>query len=149
VTELADMVLFLHALSTSGMTGLIWFVQIVHYPMFAAVPPERFAAYAREHQQRTTRIVAPVMLVELVTATAIALLGLSANATLAWIGLAPLAAIWLSTAAVQMPLHQRLERGFDPGAVRALVRSNWGRTAAWSTRLPLALWMLKAGAAAG
>ena len=30
-------ILAAHAASTLAMTGLIWFVQIVHYPLFAAV----------------------------------------------------------------------------------------------------------------
>jgi sterol desaturase/sphingolipid hydroxylase (fatty acid hydroxylase superfamily) len=60
--------------ATWFMVGLIWFVQVVHYPLFAAVPAgEPFAAYHRQHVRRTTWVVAPVMLVELVTAVALLL----------------------------------------------------------------------------
>ncbi len=30
-------VLYLHAAATIFMTGLIWFVQVVHYPLFSEV----------------------------------------------------------------------------------------------------------------
>ena len=56
-----------------------------------------------------------------------------------WAGLALLAVIWLSTALVQVPLHRRLQGGFDAAAHRRLVRTNWLRTAAWTLRAALAL----------
>jgi hypothetical protein len=48
----------------------------------------------------------------------------------------------VSTFAVQVPLHARLAAGFDPQAHRRLVLTNWWRTAAWSLRSLLALWIL-------
>ena len=53
-------VLYLHAASTLSMVGLIWFVQVVHYPLFARVE-QGFIAYEQIHQQRTTWVVAPLM----------------------------------------------------------------------------------------
>lgn len=40
------MILLLHTFSTIFMTGLIWFVQVVHYPLFAAVGREAAAPYS-------------------------------------------------------------------------------------------------------
>ena len=51
--------------STLFMTGLIWCVQLVHYPLFARVGEGTFSAYEQDHQRRITWIVMPVMLVEL------------------------------------------------------------------------------------
>jgi hypothetical protein len=47
---------------------------------------------------------------------------------------APLCFNWLSTWRIQIPLHHRLAKGFDPEVHRRLVATNWGRTAAWSIR---------------
>lgn len=66
-----DAVLVAHA--TWLMTGVIWTVQIVHYPLFAGVGPDRFLDYARAHTARIIRLVAPVMLVELATGAWLAL----------------------------------------------------------------------------
>jgi len=122
------------------MVGLIWFVQVVHYPLLAQVGRDEFVEYERRHQQRTTWVVAGPMLGEAATAVALAvnepaLLRSAPYST----ALALLPIIWLSTALLQMPLHAALSRGFDPALVRRLVRSNWIRTIAWTARAALLL----------
>ena len=62
--------------------------------------------------------------------------------TLAWIGVALLAIVWISTAALQVPAHTRLLTGLDGSVVRRLVASNWIRTIAWSARAIVAIAML-------
>jgi hypothetical protein len=61
---------------------------------------------------------------------------------LAWSGLALLGVIWLCTGLIQVPLHQRLEKGFDAVSHRRLVTGNWIRTIAWSLRGLIAIGML-------
>ena len=61
----------LHMFSTLAMVGLIWFVQVVHYPLFSSVGQSPFPEYERLHQKRTTLVVAPLMLIEALTATLI------------------------------------------------------------------------------
>ena len=63
-----EVLLLTHAAATLVIVGVIWFVQIVHYPLMARVSASEFAAYEREHQTRTTFVVAPTMLIEAVTA---------------------------------------------------------------------------------
>ena len=53
-----------------------------------------------------------------------------------------LAVIWLSTALIQVPLHQRLGGGFDAEVHSRLVTSNWIRTVAWTLRGLLAVHLL-------
>lgn len=128
----------LHLLATGFMTGLIWFVQIVHYPLFAAVGEGSFTEYERRHLQRTGAVVGPPMLMEAACAVWLALSG----AMLAVIGLALLTIIWASTWGRQVPLHHRLALRPDSGDIRHLVASNWVRTIAWTARLPIALALL-------
>lgn len=140
--------LLVNAAATLFMTGLIWFVQIVHYPLFASVGSAGFAAYSSSHQRRTTRVVAPAMLLEAIAAAWLAWsIPPGVPAWMAWSALALLGAIWLSTALLQMPLHHRLAAGHDPGAIRRLVRGNWFRTAGWSLRAALAIAMLASSVA--
>ncbi|MEM7048791.1 MAG: hypothetical protein AAF604_03990 [Acidobacteriota bacterium] len=131
------MIALLHAGATVAMAGLIWFVQIVHYPLFGAVPAEASRRYAVEHQRRTGWVVGPLMLLEL--GTAIALVVAAPGDPLHWLGAGLLALIWGSTAVVQIPLHRQLILGHDRATVDRLVTSNWLRTLAWSLRAPLAL----------
>lgn len=144
----AELVLTAQAVASGAMCGLIWFVQAVHYPLFAVVGDERSRDYAVEHQRRTTPVVLPFMLVELVTASIVAVwppAGIGRGP--AFLGLALVASIWLSTFLVQVPLHGRLAgEGHSPPLVAALVRGNWLRTIAWTARAILAVWMLRAAA---
>lgn len=134
-------VLVAHALSTTMMAGLIWFVQIVHYPMFARVGAEGFVRYAIEHQARTTVVVLPLMLVELVTA---GWLAFALGSAMAWAGLVLVALVWASTFFVQVPIHAKLGAGFDAVLARRLVLTNWVRTGLWSARAYLSIALLAA-----
>lgn len=136
----------MHAAATVAMAGVIWFVQVVHYPLFKWIAPERFVDFESEHRRRTAWVVAPLMLIELATALALVLRPPTGGPR--WIpgaGLALLVVVWLSTFAVQVPLHEKLNHGFDAAVHRRLVRSNWLRTAAWTARAALALGMLFVG----
>lgn len=140
---LSDTILFLHAFSTLCMTGLIWFVQIVHYPLFDDVPEDGFAAYERKHQQRTTWVVAPLMFVELGTAGVLASGFVTAvPSTWAWTGLGLALTVWAATFLVSVPLHAKLQSGKNAEIIRRLVVTNWIRTALWTARGVLAILML-------
>ena len=128
-------VLLAHLGATWFMTGLIWFVQIVHYPLMKLVGRDGFVEYSRRHQANTSLVVGPLMLIEVVTAAL--LLDQDAQLRVSWLFWAScglLVVVWLATALWQMPLHQQLLSGYDEGRIRALVRSNWIRTFAWTGR---------------
>jgi len=135
--------LLLNLASTVAMTGIIWFVQVVHYPLFASVGAEGFARYEALHATRTGWVVAPLMVVEL--ATALALLApawrpATIGPVSAWIAAGLVGIIWISTAFLQVPLHDRLAGGFDAGVVARLVATNWIRTVSWTARSGIVLW---------
>lgn len=132
--------LLLHAAATLAMTGLIWFVQLVHYPLFPYAASGDFSRFAADHQRRTGWVVVPLMFSEAAAAT---WLLLAHGSGIVWAGWLLLGSIWLSTAAIQVPLHRRLARGFDAPAARRLVMTNWWRTAAWTARSGIALQLLR------
>src|SRR4051812_47184292 len=87
------LVLLLHAAATWTMVGIIWFVQIVHYPLFARVGAAQFPAYEGAHSSLTTAVVAAPMLIE--ASTSVLLVWqrpASISPVLAWSGLALVAA---------------------------------------------------------
>jgi uncharacterized membrane protein len=128
-------IVVLHAAATGMMIGIIWFVQVVHYPLMALVGRDGYPAYQAAHSRRTTFVVMPPMLVELATGVWLALRPAPwLSASTAWTGLALLAVVWISTCFLQVPQHRRLEGGFDPAAHRRLVRGNWIRAFAWTLR---------------
>ena len=127
-----EWLLSVHYAVTWALVGLIWTIQMVHYPLFAQVGPEHFVAYHRRHTREITLVVGPLMLAELATAVLLVLEGNRDPWLLASLPL--LALIWISTGFVQIPLHNTLTTGFDAHAHRRLVTTNWWRTAAWSAR---------------
>lgn len=136
------LVFLLHLLSTLGMVGVIWTVQVVHYPLFAGVGSDGWSAYEAQHQSRITVIVGPAMVLELVTAVWLVLDRPEAFPPWAVVlGAALVGLIWSSTAFVQVPLHNALGEAFDDDAHARLVATNWVRTLAWSARGVLVLWL--------
>ncbi len=140
---MAEIIVLVHLAATLFMVGVIWFVQVVHYPLFAGVGRDGWVGYAGLHVRRTGWVVGPPMLVEAVSAVGLVFVR---PATIppgwVWLGLLLLAVVWLSTSLVQVPRHRRLEHGFDAGAARSLVVSNWVRTTGWTVRGALALAMV-------
>lgn len=135
-----------HAAATWFLAGLGWVVQVVHYPSMARVAHDTFPTYHAEHSRRIGAVVVVPMLVEAITALALAVrtpAGIPRAAAGAGVGLVVL--IWLSTAFLQVPAHRRLAHGFDPAVHRGLVRGNWIRTLAWSARAILAGWLVGLG----
>ena len=139
-----EIILAAQALASAAMCGLIWFVQMVHYPLFAHADTTHSPDYPDENQRRTAPVVIPPMLIEAATAAIIAVNPPPAIGQLAALaGLVMVAALWLSTLLFQMPLHGKLKHdGHSPATVAALVQSNWLRTILWSARAVLAVWML-------
>lgn len=136
-------VLLANAASTLALTGLIWMVQLVHYPLLASVGAAEFPAYHAAHARRISWIVAPLMGVELLsTGWLVVFRPEELPATAVWVGAALVAFVWGVTAVVQVPQHARLARGRDPAVLRSLVRLNWLRTLAWTARAALVVWML-------
>ena len=137
-----EFLMLLQLASTLAMVGLIWFVQVVHYPLFSKVGPSDFPGYEQSHQQRTTVVVAPLMLTEAFSAAALIWLrpaGVSLSVSIG--GLLLVGLLWASTFFWQVPAHERLSRDFDAKVHRRLVASNWFRTVAWTVRGVLVCWM--------
>ena len=135
--------LLAQAAATLFMTGVIWIVQTVHYPLFAHVGRDEFRGYAERHQRRITPVVGIAMPVEAVTAVLLlAFPPAGVEERLLVLGAILLLPIWLSTAVLQVPAHRRLSAGYDDRTVSKLVTTNWLRTALWSARSVLILVVL-------
>ena len=126
--------LTLHAAATWFMVGVIWLIQLVHYPMFAFLDRAKFKRSHAFHSKVTTCIVMPAMLLELALSAVLVWRDGLAN----WpapAGFALVALLWALTFFVMVPLHRRLEaEGFDSEVHATLLRWNWMRTFAWSAR---------------
>ncbi len=136
--------LLINAASTLLMTGVVLFVAIVHYPLFAGVGREVFPAYSLSHASRTTIVVAPLMLIEAMTSVLLLVPAIAGRApgVLEFTGVALLVPIWGITFLLNVPQHARLAKGFDSSVHRALLRTHALRTLCWAGRAVVVLLML-------
>ena len=127
--------LILINLSLSALlAGLIWTIQVVHYPGFLGVGSEGFPAYQQQHMRTISYVVIPLMLCELV-ATVFLIAHQPSPPTEIYVATAMVVIIWATTMFVSSPLHGKLvSQGYDPEIIERLVTTNWIRTAAWSIR---------------
>lgn len=100
----------IHLASTLFMTGLIWIIQLLHYPSYHYIQFEKFSNYQNFHTNRITCIVGPVMLLEVLSGMYLTILNdWNILWTLNFIGLC---LIWLSTLFFSIPAHNKLSSGF-------------------------------------
>jgi hypothetical protein len=119
--------------ATIFMTGMIWTIQVVHYPGFAEVGRSAFPAYESAHQTRIAMLIVFPWAIQTITALALVIwrpAGVSLWLPVA--GLVVAIALVALTAAIFAPIHGDLSNGFAESAHDRLVNLNWIRTALWS-----------------
>ena len=58
-----DFIFFLNVISAFFLTGVIWTIQIVHYPSFHYIDKLSFVNFHQFHERRISIIVMPLMMV--------------------------------------------------------------------------------------
>ena len=122
------------------MVGVIWIMQIVHYPAFKYVRNSDYHDFQEFHMRRISFIVIPAMFAEILTGSII--LYLKIHLTILFkISFIFLILIWILTGLFFSKIHNELLNGFNNNIGDKLVQLNWIRTALWSLRLILLLWI--------
>ncbi len=132
-----------HLFCTALMTGVIWFVQLVHYPSLIHSERSGFERFALAYQRGTSFLVVPVMLLE--SATAFWLVFFHPRIEpWGWLlcNLLALFSIWICTWVLSMPLHKKLCSGYDSSVIKRLVLTNWPRTILWTSRSLILCYLL-------
>lgn len=128
--------------ATIFMSGVLWTMQLLNYPLLGLVGRDAFTGYETAHNRRFGLVVVPGVLAA--AAGAIGLLAIQPQQIPLWAPACELGlvvAVIVSTAVLQGRQHAALAQGFDERILRLLVRSNWIRVIAWSAAGVLALWM--------
>jgi hypothetical protein len=100
------MILVLQMLFTANLMGLSWFIQVVHYLLFKEVPFDAFKKYSLLHQKKTTLVVAPLIIGEMVTG--IWLFMISEISLIIVVLSILLILIWIVTIGFAVPIHKKL-----------------------------------------
>ena len=107
-------IFWINLASTWFMVGLIWLIQLVHYPLFSYVGSKEFRIFHENHKILIRPVVGIVMIVELVTSGII--IFQIPNGIPNWtaiVGIILLGVIWFSTLLFQIPYHNKLSSRFD------------------------------------
>ena len=115
--------------------GLIWTIQLVHYPSMSFISKDKFPEYHNFHSIRISILAMPLMLAELVTSIMLWYQNFNnAIQTVFLINLIIVVLIWLSTFLIQAPLHNVLSKEKNKEKLSKLICTNWIRTILWTSR---------------
>ena len=139
----SDYYLFvIHLVSTSFMVGVIWIVQLVHYPTFLFIDEQKSNDFQKFHMSRISYIVMPAMTTELFSGIYIyKYSNMAIDSNLFLLSLTILIINWIITALVFVKMHNKLLINYKIEIISLLVKWNWLRTLLWSVRLILLLRM--------
>ncbi|MFZ3231514.1 MAG: hypothetical protein WA160_15005 [Pseudobdellovibrio sp.] len=122
------------------MTGLIWLIQTLHYPAYTFIAADKFATFHAFHSKTITYIVGPIMTIELISGFYI--LYQSHMNIYAVLNLLSIIFIWLATALLSVPTHNKLSLGYSLKHIQFLVSTNWIRTLLWTLRSLLIIYCI-------
>ena len=127
---------YLHLVATSIMIGVIWVIQLVHYPSFHYIDRSRYELFQDFHMRNISWIVFPLMSVELITGILLIQSPTFGYPNkLFFISMVLLVLIWFLTATLFISIHKNLSKGFNKDIINKLVNLNWLRTILWSLRM--------------
>lgn len=133
-----EKLLFLQLIASTFLCGLIWVIQLVHYPTYRFVQENNFKDFQKFHQRWITVVVGPMMLVEL--GIALALLSYGNNPWF-WLNLSSVLLIWAFTFCVSVPRHNQLTEARQTEVIESLIWTNWPRTILWTLRSWGLMWL--------
>ena len=127
-------IFLLNLFLSAYMCGVIWLVQILIYPSFNLAKNNEYHQF---HMTAISKVVLPIMLLELVASI---YFYLTTNSLIALIVLIMLILIWLSTFILQVPHHRAVQSNPSAESISKLISFNWIRTCLWTAKTLLLLW---------
>tara|TARA_B100001109_G_scaffold163738_1_gene133360 strand:- start:29 stop:400 length:372 start_codon:yes stop_codon:yes gene_type:complete len=122
------------------MVGVIWVIQLVHYPSFKYVNESDYIIFQKYHMSNISYIVFPVMFTELITALIILFFG--EKSLFFVLSLICLFLIWVITGVLFTKYHSILKEGKDLMIIEKMIKANWIRALLWTMRLIMILFVI-------
>ena len=135
-----DDLIIAHFTSTSIMVGVIWVIQLVHYPSFKYVKDSDYIIFQKYHMSNISYIVFPSMFTELITSLLIFFSG--EKSFLFMLSMICLSLIWVITGVLFTKFHSTLQKGKDLKMIEKMIKANWIRTLLWTMRLIMILFVI-------
>ena len=133
-----DTLYFIQIVCNSYLVSLVFMTQFITYPTFLHIDKDKFSEYHRKYVNNISFIVAPVMLIELLT---LLLIAYFSKDFLIIKSLILLLVIWLTTFFIMIPSHNKISKIFNKKEINRLINYNWVRTILWSFKLLLIIFL--------
>ena len=123
---------FFQIVCNSYLVSLVIMTQFITYPTFLDIDKDKFSDYHKKYVNIISFIVAPIMLIELLT---LSLIAYFSSDFLIIKSLFLLLVIWLTTFFIMIPSHNKIAKTFNKKEINKLINYNWIRTILWSFKL--------------
>lgn len=136
-------ILTFQSLFTFILTGIVWCIQVVNYPLLPMIDREKFCDFEKKYQRKTSFLLFPFIVLECFFAILLLIVAKEGMCRiLAFALFALLLFVWFSTFCLQIPQHAELAHGFSMKNIKRLIQTHWIRTVAWTLRSLILLWLL-------
>ena len=115
------------------MTGIIWLIQLIHYPSFSFIDKNMYSKFQTFHMNRISFLVGPIMILELLSGFYL-LLFFYSESNFFVINFILNILILTMTIIVFGTIHKKLIEGFKFSLFAKLISMNWIRTILWSMK---------------
>lgn len=135
--DILFLILLVQVLTTWTLLGILWFVQVVHYPLFRRIK-ENFVQYERANLRKTAALLLPLLFIDLITNVMLVIsLEKGPYTFLISFALAMNIITWFSAFFFQIEQHHELSMHFSKNIIHKLVKTNWVSTIAWTVKAAL------------
>ena len=121
---------------TGYLVGLIWLIQLIHYPAFRHIEESRWGQFHQAHSAVMGWLAGGPMIISLLVG---GWLAYAAGDVRQYVALGCEVLAWMVTFGLSVPEHTRLANGKDGAVISRLIGWNWVRTAAWTVKLVVLL----------
>lgn len=121
------------------LAGIIWFVQLVQFPLFQQVKPAHFLRYEISFKQSSSWFLLVFFLLEAYGTIGVLAIHRAEHPLLVWSNLILFAFVWITTIGITTPIHTSLMQRYLPEKIRLLHSANWLRTVGWTLKAAVAV----------
>ena len=131
-----NIIVYISLFTNLIMVGVSLITHFVTYPSFRLIKSNTFSEFHKSYTKKMLFIVAPVMILELISSLLLVIFDISDNHT--EIGLLiTLILIWLLTFFNIVPIHNKLTLNYNKDLNQKLIKLNGLRTILWILKLIL------------
>ena len=131
-----NIIVYISLFTNLIMVGISLITHFVTYPSFRLIKSNTFSEFHKSYTKKMLFIVAPVMILELISSLLLVIFDISDNNTEICL-LITLILIWILTFLTIVPIHNKLTVNYNKDLNQKLIKLNGLRTILWILKLIL------------